>query len=180
MERKKRKRSVIIEWLCSYILVLLIPIIAIFINYNYSSQVIKEEIIQANEMILKNVQNSIDNFLVKETSLMNYAVAMPDFTSLISKEEMDGSFYLDVRDLKDEIDAYRGLGTDISYFLYLREKDYVISSEVNGLSRIFYNAVLYQKNDIVDYDTWKTFISKEYNREFFVSNYLGYKNLGGA
>ena len=65
-----RNRSVVIEWAISYIVVLMIPIVTIFINYFYNVQTINQEIYKSNELVLKNLASSIDEYLKEEKNFM--------------------------------------------------------------------------------------------------------------
>lgn len=55
-----KKKSIITSWIYSYILILLIPILTIFINYYYNNKVIENQIIHANQLVLHNLQQSVD------------------------------------------------------------------------------------------------------------------------
>ena len=43
-EKKNRKKSVLYAWSLSYLLVLLLPVIAVFANYYFNVRVIRKEI----------------------------------------------------------------------------------------------------------------------------------------
>lgn len=68
----KEKRSVLVGWGLSYMIVLLIPIISIFINYAYNTRIIKGETIKANELILDNLRDNFDKYLQEEKSFYTY------------------------------------------------------------------------------------------------------------
>ena len=60
-----RHKSILFDWACSYMLILWIPFLAIFINYSYNTKVIREEIMEANDLILKNLRSEIDQNLAE-------------------------------------------------------------------------------------------------------------------
>ena len=64
-----RKKSIMKEWMISYTLILLIPLITIFINYGYNARVIRKEIIQAHELILYNLRDNIDRLMDEEREM---------------------------------------------------------------------------------------------------------------
>ena len=58
-----KKKRVITGWIVSYMMILFIPLITIWVNYNYNAQVIQQEIMQAHELILGNLKSNIDILL---------------------------------------------------------------------------------------------------------------------
>ncbi len=67
-----KKRSVLIGWLYSYMIVLLIPFAAIFLNYGWNRKVIRNEILEANQLVLENLGNEIDRYLSQEFSFRSF------------------------------------------------------------------------------------------------------------
>ena len=65
-EYSVKNKSVIVEWIICYIIILLIPIITIFINYFCNVEVIKKETYKSNAMILNNLADNVDKILEEE------------------------------------------------------------------------------------------------------------------
>ena len=170
----KQKRSVVVEWVYSYILILLIPVITIFVNYYYNTKVIKDEIIQANELVLHNLQQSMDDYLYNELRMYTYILISPEFFSLIANDEMNSNFYADVMDTTNLITSYRGFESNISCMIYLKDKNYMIWEGHTNLSEISYAAWTFQTGNMPDYEQWQNMLAKEYQNEFWVTPYIKY------
>ena len=93
-----KKKSVIKEWFFSYILILLVPLTAIFINYHYNIKVIEKEIRQANELILNNLKDNVDRYLDAQRKMYFYFHNIEGFSNLVYSQNMDAEFYADVRE----------------------------------------------------------------------------------
>lgn len=61
-----KKRSVLTGWLCSYIIIMMIPVVTVFVNYAWSMKVIRKEILEANNLVLDNLGDEIDRYLKRE------------------------------------------------------------------------------------------------------------------
>ena len=95
-----KKKSIVTSWVYSYILILLIPILTIFINYYYNNKVIENQIIHANKLVLHNLQQSVDSSLYNEAYLYTSILTSAEFFSLISHEDMSNEFYADTIEIK--------------------------------------------------------------------------------
>ena len=102
-----KKNSVLWTWTCSYILVFLIPLSAIFINYYININTMKEEIISANELTFNNASDSIDHYL--ELLHENYVYAFLDdsFDELKNHETINPAFYRKTHLLQESLHSYR-------------------------------------------------------------------------
>ena len=73
-----KKRSVLAGWLCSYILIMMIPIVTVFVNYAWSMKVIRKEILEANNLVLDNLGDEIDRYLNREMAFESQEGTFPD------------------------------------------------------------------------------------------------------
>lgn len=169
-----KKRSIMTSWIYSYILILLIPILTIFINYYSNNKVIENQIIRANKLVLHNLQQSVDSYLYNEACMYTYILTSDEFFNLISHEEINNEFYADARDTKMLFTTYRGLDSNISYLLYLKEKDYMLWSGIIHLSEVCYKSKCFPNIAMPPYEEWMDMLSKEYNNEFLVTPYINY------
>ncbi len=65
-----KKRSVLTGWLCSYVFILMIPIVTIFVNYTWNKEIIQDEIFEANNLVLTNLGDEIDKYLKDRKSVV--------------------------------------------------------------------------------------------------------------
>ena len=101
-----KKRSILIGWLCSYVIIMMIPIVTIFVNYAWSMKVIRKEILEANNLVLDNLGDEIDRYLNKEMDFGSYLLQNRNYMKVISSRKKDSQFYKDVADLVNNIRVY--------------------------------------------------------------------------
>ena len=167
-----KKKSVIISWACSYVIILLIPVIAVFVNYICSIKVIKGENLQANELVLDNISSAIDRYLYQEMSVSASLLQNRYFVKVISSRKKDAQFYYDVAQLTSQIGS---LESDMTCMVYLKKLDYVICNTRANESAAFYNGMRNAFPQTAGYEEWFEMLEKEYQNEFFISDILNYK-----
>lgn len=172
---KGKKKSVIVGWVCSYLIILLIPIISIFINYYYNVRVIRNEIIRANEQILNNLGNSIDELLEDQKAFYSFIYTNEAFSRLMIYQEKGAQFYYDVSRLRDALEDYCDYNEGLSSLLYFVDKDYVINTSGANESEYFYQSLRFYNPDMQEYDAWKKEMTAEYNYEFQVRTFMHHK-----
>ena len=169
-----KKKSIVTSWVYSYILILLIPILTIFINYYYNNKVIENQIIHANKLVLHNLQQSVDSSLYNEAYLYTSILTSAEFFSLISHEDMSNEFYADTIEIKRLHANYQRPDSNISYLIYLKEKNYMLWSGIAHFSEICYLSKCFPNTHMPSYEQWMSMLSKEYNNEFFITPYVNY------
>ena len=170
-----KKKSVIINWIYSYILILFIPILTIFIIYYDNNKVIEKQIIHANKLVLQNLQQNVDTEISHESSLYTSLLTSPDFFSLISHEKATNTFYSDVMETMRFLHT-NSSSSQVLYLLYLKEKDHVLWNGVSSTSEVCYNAKNFPNITLPDYEEWMQLLSRQYDNDFFVTSYLNYNS----
>ena len=169
---KMKKRSIVTGWLCSYVIILMIPVVAIFINYAWSIRIIRNEIFQANHLVLDNLGDEIDRYLNREVSLYSYLMQEKVFVNVISSRKKDAQFYYDVAALSATIRKY---DQEMSFTIYLRELDYVIGNAGANESVYYYNGMKLPFSDVALYEEWMEALSGEYMDDFFLGRYFHHR-----
>lgn len=95
---KQGKKSILFEWAGSYVIVLVISLITIFLNYYLNMETIRSEIYSANEVVLDNLGNEIDRIMAEQENLYNYLYVDDFFSSWVSHREQNPEFYYDASD----------------------------------------------------------------------------------
>ena len=166
-----KKRSIVIEWLCSYMIILMIPVVTIFVNYFWNKQVIQNEIYEANNLILNNLGEEIDRYLNREVSFYTCLMKDKTFWKVIGSRKKDASFYYNVEELRRIINIY---DPDISALIYLKGLDYVIGNEVASDTKGMHSGMDILFSDTMEYDVWLELLSEEYKSRFLFQRGLCY------
>lgn len=165
---KKRKNTILIDWGISYALILLVPLITIFINYFHNTSIIKEEIMQAHELILENLKDNIDRVMEEEREMFTLFSTQQVFKDLVSASQKDAEFYENVKDFSKQLGAYGESNKGISYWLYMQDKDYITYNNSGDTSRnVYYSQRLLAEGEM-DYEQWESLLNGKYTNDFFI------------
>ncbi len=165
------KKSVVVGWACSYIIILIIPILAIFINYYFNVRVIEDEIVRANEQVLENLQECVDDFLEDEMTFYEHIFLSETINDMIKKKKVDQSFYYGAYEFINDMENYRKYNPDILCFIYFEEKDYALDLKGGGRSEDLYDSMEYSRRfKEIPYENWKQTIGEYYNNQFIVTD----------
>ena len=158
------------KWLLSYILILVIPLVTNLFSQIYSYAKLKEELIQSNTNLVAQINSDLDRLF---SSAQRMALDVAYAESVQNLLQMDKLGQVDVRDIYNmtlEIEQnskYEEVTG--SYFIYLPETGYVITS-----SRVVTLEELYRiKGITTDFDAWKRLIEEE-------SGWLSYSTNSGG
>lgn len=168
----RKNKSVIVQWVLSYLIILLIPVVTIFINYYYSTNMIKQEIYDSNKLVLENLADNVDEYIYEQRSFYAFIVTNNLFATLIKSDKKDAWFYDNVSELYEQIEKYDSWRKKVVSLVYMQETDYVIGKGGSD-SRSYYSSLNRTWQQQTDYAEWKDFLSEEYQNEFMVNNYWG-------
>lgn len=170
-----KRKSIIKEWGISYALILMIPIIAIFINYNFNVKALKEETIQAYELMLNNLTDNVDNIVESQHKMFTSIYLDSVFVEFMKKSDASKIDYSDIYALKNQLSSYE-LSDDIaSFWVYLDNIGYLILENEAYSSQHIYKARQMQQNKYLDYEEWQRIWQGEYLNTYFFSDILGTK-----
>ena len=68
----KKKRSVLLDWAISYLIILITPLITVILNFYLNIEAIKKEIYNANEIIVENLGNEMDQIMTEQENIYTY------------------------------------------------------------------------------------------------------------
>lgn len=169
---KQGKKSILFEWAGSYLIVLLIPLIAIFLNYYLNMETIRSEIYNAHEVVLDNLGDEIDRIMTEQVNVYNYLYMDDFFSSWVSHREKNATFYYDASRLKIQVDSYVKYTSDISYLMYMVDENYIIYNNSANNAKHIYIALKDTYVDFPEYEEWIALLSGDYNNEFIFSKYV--------
>ncbi len=167
-----KKKSVVISWACSYIIILLIPVITIFVNYACSIKVIKNASLKSNGLVLDNIGSAIDKYLYQEMSVSASLLQDRNFVKVISSRKKDAQFYYDIAKVNFPTSSF---DSNILCIVYLKKLDYVFSNGGSNDSVNLYNGMHLVFPQMVGYEEWLEMLKGEYQNEFFVAKHMNYK-----
>lgn len=166
------KRSVAIGWVCSYFIILFIPIITIFINYFSNVQVIKKEIIHANELVLENLQECMDNLIEDQLACYHSVFLSDTFDHMVTNKNVDEQFYYDANKMVAEMTRILKYDSGLFVSCFLVDKNYVLDSVGGNRSDYFYRSMVYQYPISISYDEWMAVMTEKYDDQFLIGKFI--------
>ena len=169
---KREKKSILFEWAGSYLIVLVIPLITIFLNYYLNMETIRSEIYSANEVVLDNLGTEIDRIMAERENLYNYLYTDVFFSSWVSHREKNPVFYYDASRLMTQIEYYLKYSSDVKCLIYMPDENYIVHNTSANNAKHIYIALstIYEK--FPEYDEWIELLSGKYNNEFMFARYV--------
>lgn len=162
-----RKNSIAFTWLISYLIILLIPLIANVLIFNRTQTLLSEEINRANSGVLQDIRRSMDTLLVDVKALTSEIILHPRLSSLlIQGREPSAIDNHELYSLRKDFAVYHNSKTTISsFYVYLKNADLVVSPTLIEKSRVFFD--LTQKDIFETYDLWKQMADSNVSGEYF-------------
>ncbi len=159
-------QSILVNWLISYISVLFVPIVISMILYTATWHVVESEVNRANEAILQQVEQAIDNNLsgIQRLSVeMALSKRLGGFIN-VPKPFSDSDYY-DIVSLAGDLRIYKMANDFIEeIYVYYKNSDTVVSTREHINSRKLFEAISGQDDGNVDH--WNAFFGKRYIQEY--------------
>lgn len=175
-----RKKGVAVSWAVSYLLILLIPIAGGFVSSSYTSRVIRQEIQNANQLILSSLQDRIDELMEDEKSALSFLYTNSQLNAFTAIEEGDPYFYYEARELLKLLSAYQISNPGLDILIYYPKRDYVLSPRTANFSRYAYNGKFFYLDDPPSYGEWMEKLSAQYHNEFLIAPDLSLLHEGNC
>ncbi len=164
-----KKNSVLWTWTCSYILIFLIFLTAVFVNYGISTEALKGEIISVNELTFNNASDSVDH-LLKNLRTAYVSVYLNDqLADLGLQEAMDPAFYRQTKALQEELYDFCNVEDKLFCMVYIKEKDYLIAGLNSCSAELYHSGMQHLYKDFIGYEAWKEVLNQSYSEDYLVT-----------
>jgi two-component system response regulator YesN len=159
------RHSVILTWLFSYLAILFMPIIISLVVYNMSSKVLTEEIDRANNALLNQVRDVLDNQLDNIFRLnreISWSIQLQDLLySNKTPSERQFSAYKVVQELKRYQSSYSFIG---DFYVYSSKDDLLLLPGAAATSELAYEMMGQKMN--LSYEDWLAMLKQKNNNGF--------------
>ncbi len=129
----KRKSKIYVTWAISYIILLLLPVIAGLGIYSYMFSVVKDEITQSNQIIVQNMQRETDSILEEVERIHDQISVNEKITSLLSSGQPMTTYtrYI-MNEVSRDLNIYSASNKYIqNFYIILQNLDYCITPSVS-------------------------------------------------
>ncbi|MEC0089684.1 helix-turn-helix domain-containing protein [Paenibacillus macquariensis] len=159
---RKYNRSVIVTWLISYIAVLMVPILISFVLYSISFNQVKVETNRANELLLEQMEMSIDSKL-KGLEQLSLEIALNKSISVFSSVDLplSDAHYYDLFQISESLRTYKNANDYIEqiYVMYTNS-DTVISTYDHTNRQGLFQKLRRQQD--TTYEQWSALFDQKY------------------
>ncbi|MBD0381396.1 AraC family transcriptional regulator [Paenibacillus sedimenti] len=165
-------QSIVLTWLTSYIVVLLLPIAIGFLLYFESSRTLKEEIHQANDSLLKQIREIMDNQFKMMEQLnfeMTWGVRMQELLYSNKYEAFPKEYVYDVYQIAQDLKLFKNSYPLIdSFYVYFNANDSVILPGTVRTGTFAYETL--HQSDAFSFVSWSSIIGRS-NFKGFIPMY---------
>lgn len=158
--RKRGKRSLFKKLLLSYALVTLIPVLSSIVIYFESAEIIRNEITGANDIILTQVREALDNNFEDMESLILRIALNSRVNTLMHVEELESNYRYVIYELIEELRSYATLNGFIDdYYIYFEKGDFVVAPSAFYKKEVAYETFHGQNG--LSYKDWTVWLDND-------------------
>jgi AraC-like DNA-binding protein len=150
----KKRSSVFISWLLSYLFVLLVPILISSFIYVKSFHTVEEQIDLTNKALLKQVQETLDN-QIKDVMRIAWQIYLNPrvHSAMYYKQELTSAQRYAMFQIIDDLKSYQVLNGAIEdIYILFKNTNLVLSTSILNSPEDFYKINHSNKN--ISYDEW--------------------------
>ncbi|GIN71223.1 putative HTH-type transcriptional regulator YtdP [Bacillus sp. J14TS2] len=173
MKKQYNRKSVFVTLLVSFLLVLLFPILVQSLFYKKMETNLKDNTNQSNLALLKQASDVLDHELQQVTSLSAQISFHPKLSYILRQHADEDEYKIsDYYSFMKDMQRYPLSNTFIyDYFLYIPERDILLSPTIKTNSSTFFNNIYNDQQ--LDYTEWKNRITQVKNSpKYFPVNTL--------
>ncbi len=178
IKQHSHKKTVLLQWIITGVIILLIPFISIVINFVIGRKIINKQAGSSNQLILSHMKDAIDDKLKSIQNLSYLLLLDEDILGLSSAEE--DNFWLKAQLCYEKLRNYNYIYNDMNILIYYPARDYLLASGVSNSSASIYQAIKYSySGEMPSYEDWMELIDGDYSKSvFFLNQFCNYNNIG--
>jgi two-component system response regulator YesN len=160
-----KRRSVILTWLFSYVAILFLPIMLSIIVYYESNKTIHSEIQRANDALLKQVREVIDNQFENIQRLTTEIIWNPRVQALLYSLDTEPEYRYDAYRVSQDLKYYQPSYAFVDeFYVYMNKADTVILPGTIRSSNFAFQTIHQGFN--ISYNEWLSILTKNDFRGF--------------
>lgn len=166
----KKKRSVIYNWVLSYLLLILIPIIVTGFVYNVAKNIIEEEINGSNQLMIGKIRDNIDNILRDVERFSLEVASNPSIGDILELSRIEDASYYSIYKAAKELGNYKIYNSTLKHFyIYFKNLKTIVAPGTMHDQAIYFNGFLASKNYTLE--QWLETMGKSYRGDYLVMPY---------
>ncbi|TVY10827.1 helix-turn-helix domain-containing protein [Paenibacillus cremeus] len=162
------RRSIVLTWLFSYMAILLLPVCISIIVYMVSSKTLESEIHQANNSLLKQVREIMDNYFQSMERLnieMTWNVRMQELLTSNKYVSFPNDYKYDLYRVTQDMKLYKSAYSMVDlFYTYKADSDIVILPGTTRDAKFAYDTL--HASPAFSYATWSEILNRKRFRGF--------------
>ena len=161
-----KNKSILKSWLLSYFSILLIPILISSIVYIKSSDIIKQEITETNAILLKQVQQVVDNKLM-DIERLSFQISWNSKLKglMYIKDQMQPQHRYTITQLLKEFSLQKmSNGFVDDFFIYFKNSNMILCSDNNYEANLLKEDLLFSTK--ISLDQWNTLTQEYHTKDY--------------
>lgn len=172
---RRHKRSVVLTWLLSYVTILLLPVCLSVVVYTQSSKTLESEIHQANNSLLKQVREVMDNYFQAMERLnieMTWNVRVQDLLYSNKYHNYPNEFNYDLYQITQDLKLYKSAYSQLDFFyIYLAQARTVLTPGMVRGETLAYETI--HANPAFPFAQWSAIVQRQNFRGFLPMTRIG-------
>jgi two-component system, response regulator YesN len=159
----KRNHKLVIRFMVSYLIIMMVPLLAGFLVYNEARRIVEEDTKKDSLFLLNQCKDIIDKQIVEIDSMNIQVSRNPRLNAaMMIRKPFNPGFYYEMTKLRDELKAYL-IGRDFvkTFFVYMKKSHYIISPESAYDADFFFQQAFQSGNKSPDW--WLNTVNEYYN-----------------
>ena len=168
-----KNKSVAVKMLVSYLLILMIPVVAMIGSYFYIEKVFEDEVINSNQLVLSMLRAELDKLFEAQKNDCIKLIFSNNVNRMLSAE-LDHKVRWELeQQIQSELQSLILSNTNVdSMYVYFCNQDLAITSSAVTNGETLYH--MYYDWGEEGYEKWRQFVLGDLNEPFYVlDNYLG-------
>lgn len=142
IKQHSHKKTVLLQWIITGIIILLIPFISIVINFVIGRNIINKQAGSSNRLILSHMKDAIDDKL-KSIRNLSYLLLLDNDILELSAASGEDDFWSKTQLCYEKLENYTYIYNDMNIIIYYPARDYILTSGVSNSAASIYKAIKY-------------------------------------
>lgn len=173
-----KKNHTLYKWIVVGCIALMIPIGCAIINYFINKNLVERKINQVNNFMLENIRYNIDDHLNDILETTRYHMLDQNFTLCAMNAGEERRFLALVLKCFQRLQISEGSNPDIELMMYLRKKEYLLSSRTANQLDYIYASLISRGKLCLSLEEWKKELTGNNKSGFLISKNMSYGNSG--
>jgi two-component system response regulator YesN len=166
----RKNRSVVYNWIVSYMVLILIPVVLTGSVYFIAKKTIEAEINNSNMLVLENIRSNLDNTLGEVDKFSIEIAANQDIQDAYNLSEIDYTSYYTLYQAASDLRNYKIFSSSLqSFYIYLNNVKMVLSPGVVNSANYYFSGYVSSKG--YDISDWINAVSRIHNGEYTLMPY---------